>query len=188
MRLPTLSLNELNPEQRKVADLILSSPRKIPIDKQGLIGPFGVWARAPQVGLETQALGAKVRFSTELAENVKEVAICTVGQFHRSKFEFAAHRKLAVTAGVDDSKLERLRSGDAPGFDGDENIAWRVACALLNDHRLPDDLYSEALTALGETPLIELVLTIGYYCLVSHTLNAFEIPLTDEMEDPFPGD
>ncbi|MGB1881852.1 MAG: carboxymuconolactone decarboxylase family protein, partial [Gammaproteobacteria bacterium] len=172
MRLPPIEESDLNPAQRAVFDAIQASPR----GSIGLIGPFGVWVRAPEVGGRIQSLGAAVRYETSLADNVREVAICTVGHFHRSKFEFAAHRKLAVAAGVDDSKLERLRCGDDPGFDGDENIAWRVARGLLTEHRLPDALYSEALTALGETPLIELVLTIGYYCLVSHTLNAFEIP------------
>ena len=151
-----------------------------------MFGPFGVWARAPKAGKATQALGAKIRFETGLQENIKEVAICTVGQFHHAKFEFAAHRRLAVAAGVDDTKLERLRQGQAPGFADDEAVAHRVAVALLNDHRLNDELYAEALDTFGETALIELVLTIGYYCLVSHTLNAFEIPLTEEMDDPFP--
>jgi hypothetical protein len=34
--------------------------------------------------------------------------------------------------------------------------------------------------------MIELVATIGYYCLISLTLNAFEIPLEPGMKDPFP--
>ncbi len=34
--------------------------------------------------------------------------------------------------------------------------------------------------------LIELVTIIGYYCLVSLTLNAFEISLPNTMTDPFP--
>ena len=34
--------------------------------------------------------------------------------------------------------------------------------------------------------MIELVATVGYYCLISLTLNAFEIPLEAGMRDPFP--
>ncbi len=30
------------------------------------------------------------------------------------------------------------------------------------------------------------VTTIGYYCVVSLTLNAFEIPLPESWTDPFP--
>ena len=38
----------------------------------------------------------------------------------------------------------------------------------------------------GEAPLIELVTIIGYYCLISLTLNAFDVALTSRMTDPFP--
>ena len=34
--------------------------------------------------------------------------------------------------------------------------------------------------------MIELVSLVGYYCLVSLTLNIFEVPLDNGMEDPFP--
>ena len=45
---------------------------------------------------------------------------------------------------------------------------------------------TNAAESLDETQLIELVTIIGYYCMISHTLNAFEVPLLDNMEDPFP--
>jgi hypothetical protein len=40
----------------------------------------------------------------------------------------------------------------------------------------------------GEESMIELVLTVGYYCLICHTLNTFQVPLEPGMEDPFPGE
>jgi len=61
-----------------------------------------------------------------------------------------------------------------------------VTIALLEHHRLDDDLYARARERLGQTELIELVTIVGYYCLVSLTLNAFEVPLADGMTDPFP--
>jgi 4-carboxymuconolactone decarboxylase len=51
-----------------------------------------------------------------------------------------------------------------------------------------DATYVAACDTFGETGLIELVGIIGYYCMVSLTLNAFEVSLTDGMEDPFPDD
>lgn len=38
----------------------------------------------------------------------------------------------------------------------------------------------------GENGMIELVTVIGCYCIVSLTLNSFEIPLSEAMQDPFP--
>ncbi len=39
---------------------------------------------------------------------------------------------------------------------------------------------------IGEEQMIELVMTVGYYCLISHALNAFQIQVTDQMTDLFP--
>ena len=32
----------------------------------GLVGPFGVWMHAPELGMAMSALGGKVRFATSL--------------------------------------------------------------------------------------------------------------------------
>jgi 4-carboxymuconolactone decarboxylase len=39
---------------------------------------------------------------------------------------------------------------------------------------------------LGETAVVELVGILGYYTLISMTINAFEVPLPDGVADPFP--
>lgn len=182
-RLPPLKEADLNEEQRAVFDAIQGGPR----GNMGLVGPFGVYVRAPGVGHAAQALGAAVRFNTTIAENVKEVAICTVGAFYHAKFEFAAHAELARKAGVSDSVIEALRVGDSPVFDdARESVCHRITRALLRDHRVDDALYQEGVSLLGETGMVELVATIGYYGLVSMTLNLFQIPLREGMVDPFP--
>ena len=183
MRLSDLEPGDLTPEQAEVYEALRNRARG---NLPGLIGPFGVWVRAPKVGKATQALGAAVRFAGSLPENVKEVAICTVGVHHQAKFEFAAHKRLAGRAGVDTEALEKLQRGQDPGLMGDEDLAYRVAQELVSAHRIEDATYAEAVAAFGEEALVELVTTIGYYCLVSLTLNAFEVPLLESMEDPFP--
>ena len=75
---------------------------------------------------------------------------------------------------------------DAPSVAGDEATAHAVAAQLVRHHRISDATYAAAIDAFGETGLVELVTTVGYYCLISVTLNAFEIPLPDDWDDPFP--
>lgn len=183
MRLADLDEATLDPAGRAVLDSIRHGPRGAAV---GLEGPFGVWVRAPAVGAATQALGSTIRYGTTLTAGVREVAICTVGAYYRARFEFAAHARLALAAGVAPAAVERLRLGQAPQLEGAQDLAWRVARALLDTHRLDHRLYAEAQACFGDTALIELVTTIGYYCLVALTLNAFEIPLTPDLEDPFP--
>lgn len=182
-RLSPLSEADLSPEQRAVFDAIQGGPR----GNMGLLGPFGVYVRAPGVGNAAQALGAAVRFNTSIAENVKEVAICTVGAFFHAKFEFAAHAELARKAGVAEDVIKALQAGKTPSFsDARESVAHRIAAGMLREHRISDALYQEGVSLLQEAGMVELTATIGYYCLVSMTLNLFQIPLREGMTDPFP--
>lgn len=186
-RLTPLTVDDLDAEQRAVLEAIQRGPRGNRPGGIGLVGPFGVWVRAPKIGHAVQAFGGTVRFETSLPERVKEVAICTVGAHHRAKFEFAAHASLAIAAGVSRQVVEAIRRGTPPEFDNDdERLAHALTSVLLDTHRIDDGLYGRAKDLFGEAALIELVTIIGYYCLVSLTLNAFEIPLAANMTDPFP--
>ena len=151
-RLPELNEDDLNAEQRAVFDAIQGGPR----GNMGLVGPFGVYVRAPGVGNAAQNMGAAVRFNTELAQNTKEVVICTVGHFFHAKFEFAAHSALAQKAGVAADIIESLRIGETPQFTrDDERVAHDIARQLLNDHRISDTTYAEARSVLGEVQIIQ---------------------------------
>ena len=190
-RLSPLTEQDLTADQRAVLDAINAGPRTGQHGRIGLIGPFGVWVRSPAIGGAVQELGGQVRFATSLGEDVKEVAICCVGAFHRAKFEFAAHGRLATNAGVSETIVEAIRRGNEPTFDDSDraaklDVSYAVAQALLNDHRLADDLFTRARDAFGESGLVELISVIGYYVLVSYTLNTFEVPLSAGMTDPFP--
>jgi len=185
-RLDPLNEAALTADQRAVVEALRSGPRA----RQGqlpLVGPFGVWVRSPTIGHAVQAMGAVARFNTALPERVKEIAICVVGAHYRAKFEFAAHSAMAIAAGVAPAAVEAIRTGRDPGFlDAADIASYRVASELLLQHRVSDATFADAKDRFGESGMIELVSVIGYYCLVSLTLNAFEIPVTERMTDPFP--
>ena len=186
-RLKHLEIEDLNPEQQALLRAVQNGPRAAMHGRLGLVGPFGVWVRAPRVGNAAQAFGAAVRFETTLAEAVKEIAICTVGAHFKAKFEFAAHGPLAIAAGVDPAAVDAIRRGAIPELAAPaEALAYEIASTLLTRHRLSDQQYQRARAVFSETELVELVTVIGYYCQISLTLNAFEVPLSEHMADPFP--
>ena len=186
-QLEALALDQLTEDQLAVLNAINGGPRGggTPI---GLVGPFGVWVRAPRIGMAVQALGGVARFETSIAEDVKEVAICVVGAHYQAKFEFAAHARLAQAAGVDTAAIENIRVGRVPVLEGAQWVAWSVATELMDAHHLSDATFTRAISQWNEEGLIELVSIVGYYCLVSLTLNAFDVPVLGNMEDPFPAE
>jgi 4-carboxymuconolactone decarboxylase len=182
MRLPDIDPQALSDDQQKLYDTLMGRPE---VKALGLVGPFGVWMHAPNTGAAMSRLGAQVRFATTLPAAVSEVAICTTGAFYRSEFEFAAHRTLALAAGVGEAQLDRLAAGEDPGFEGDEAAAHTVATELLADHAISDATYADAQSRFGDQGVVELVTTIGYYVAISLTLNGFAVALPDHMTPPF---
>lgn len=186
MRLTPIDRNNLEQDQKNVLEAIENGPRGNSRTHFGTTGPFGAWVRAPSVGDAIQRTGEAIRFGTTLESNVQEVAICTVGAFYRSKFEFSAHQALAIKAGVSEVGLDQIKKGEPPEISGDELLSYQIARQMLTEHGIQDDTYSRAVKRFTQTGMIELVATIGYYCLISLTLNSFNIPLEAAMVDPFP--
>jgi 4-carboxymuconolactone decarboxylase len=183
-RLPAIDPDRYTGPQQVLFETLASRPE---VAAHGVVGPFAAWMHAPEIGSALAAVGAEVRFSASLPANVTEVAICTTGARCRAAFEFAAHRGLAVAAGVDEAALDRLAAGDDPGFDGDEAAAHAVASELLGHHTISDETYRNAVERFGSRGMVELVTTVGYYSLNAMLLNGFEIELAPGMAEPWPG-
>jgi 4-carboxymuconolactone decarboxylase len=182
-RLTPMTVESLTPEQRAVYDSINSPPRV----SMGFAGPYAAYIKAPAIGALTEKLGAIIRFNTACSEHFKKIASCIVGQYHQAKFEFAAQTPFARDAGLSESVIESLRKGETPEFDStDEKIIYEFCHQFVHTHRASDENYTRARDLLGETQLVELIATIAYYTTVCITLNAFEVPLAEGMEDPFP--
>ena len=182
-RLPDIDRDHLTEPQRLLYGALQNRPE---VTAHGLVGPFAAWMHAPELGSALADIGARIRFAASLPANATEVAICTTGAFYGASFEFAAHRPIAVAAGVDAAALDRLAAGQDPGFTGDDAAAHAVATELLRDHVISETTYADAAARFGVQGVVELVTTVGYYGLNALLLNGFEIDLAPGMDDPLP--
>lgn len=180
-RLDPLDRDAMTPEQRRVADAISSGPRG------GMRGPFEAWLRSPVLAERAQLLGAYCRFESSLAATHRELAILITGRFWSAQFEFWAHSRLAGEAGLDPSVVEAIRVGRAPvGLDESHQAVYDLVTEYLSSRRVSDRNYARAVAAFGESGLVDLIGVVGYYGLVSMTLNTFEVPVPEGEERPFP--
>ena len=186
-RLAMLTTDTMTDAQRTVHDAIMSGPRgRVHGRGTGLLGPFNAWIRSPSIAGHAQQLGAFLRFGTQLPTRLSELAIIMVGRHMRAAFEFAAHAPLAIQGGLSEDVVDAIRKGETPSFTKqDERTVHSFAKELLEQHRVSNATYQSALELLGEQAVVELVALVGYYSLVSLTLNAFEVPLREGMQDPF---
>ena len=173
-RLPDLPRAAMSGEQGRIHDQIVAGPR-------GRVqGPLKIWLNSPGLADAAQNLGAYLRFGSRLAPRLSELAIIVTGAHYKAEFEWYAHVRFAHEAGIPEAVTEVIRSGEAPELpDADQRIVHAVAVELTRDHRLSDATFDEAVAVLGLPALTDLIAIVGYYGLVSLTLNAFEIPAPD---------
>lgn len=176
-----LSPAELNPAQKRVHDQIVAG-------KRGRFGgPFQLLIRAPEIcGLASQ-MGEHLRWGTSLPDRLSELAIITTARFWRAQYEWYAHAPLAEKAGVPAAAVEAIRTGGTPSFTAaDEALVYRLCSEIFRTQRLSDQSFNEAVAALGEQGLVEIIGIIGYYTLIGNTLNVFQVPLPEGEKLPFP--
>ncbi len=176
-----ISPAEMNPAQKRVHDQIIAG-------KRGRFGgPFELLIRAPEIcGLASQ-LGEHLRWGTSLPDRLSELAIITTARFWRAQYEWYAHAPLAEKAGVPRAAIEAIRTDGTPLFTAkDEALVHRICSEIFRTQRLSDDSFNQAIAALGENGLVEVIGIIGYYTLIGNTLNVFQVGLPPGEALPFP--
>ena len=189
-RLKLLIPSELSPEQKLTYDALTSGPRgaNMKSDTGSLGGPFNAMLHAPNIGIALQELGARLRFGTSVPRNLLELAIITIGAHWEAQYEFWAHARMAIEAGVEPHVVESIRNGDEPVLTGDEQTVYIFCAQVIHEYRASDDAYESAIALLGEQGVMEITTLIGYYSAISFVLNVFEIPVPDGEIAPFQRD
>ena len=170
----------MTPEQRAAcAEAVAGIRGRVP-------APMIAWIRNPELATRGQKLGELLRYQTTLEPRLSELAILVCARHWTSHHEWTAHKREGLKAGIDPEVIAARR---APTLgDAREQAVYDVASTLLATGRVPQPLYEQGHSALGERGMVELVGILGYYCLVALTLNAFELglpgSLAPELEDP----
>ncbi len=179
-RFPPLSPEDMTDEQRAVVDSIQSGPRGA-----GLRGPFNALLRSPALCDLVQRVGAHVRFSSSIPAPLNELAICMAGRKWGAQYEFYAHRRLGIEAGLDPAILDAVAAGRRPAdLSGDEAIVYEFVTDLLSTGAVSDGRYAAAKDRFGERGIMDLVGAVGYYSLVSMVLNVAQVPLPEGVPEP----
>ncbi len=180
-RIPELTPESMTPKQQEVMQLITSGPH------QRVIGPYPAWLQSPELAKRARDLSEYLRFQSAPTKRHAEIAILVTGRYWKAEFEFYAHAELARKAGVEEHIIKALAAGNRPEFASEEDIAvYELSTELLTTRRISDATYQRALDTFGMQTLVDLVAIVGYYCMVSTTLNAFEAPLPAGEPSPFP--
>jgi 4-carboxymuconolactone decarboxylase len=171
-RFKPLTYAEMTAEQRVMIEHLLSGERA------GTGGPFNVLLRSPEMGDIAQQLGARVRYHSSLPSRLNEMAILLTARDWTAQYEWYAHKRLALQAGLKAAIVDAIALGKRPdGMANDERVLYDFQTELLQTRQVSDAAFRAAIAAFGERGVVDLLCNIGYYHLVSMVLNVDRYPL-----------
>jgi 4-carboxymuconolactone decarboxylase len=166
----------MNDEQRAVADAILAGPRSM---NTGLRGPFESFLRSPGMADPAQRLGEHIRFKSSLPTALNEMAIIICARRWTAQFEWYAHRQMAIDAGLDPAVADAIARGDRPAMDAMTAEVYDFSVELLESGGVSDAAWAAVVARWGKRGAMDLIAALGYYTLVSFTLNVDRYPVPD---------
>jgi 4-carboxymuconolactone decarboxylase len=174
-RFKPLPPEQMTPEQTRVAQALTQGPRG------GVRGPFPALLRLPDLAERVRALGDYVRFEGTLPQPLRELAILVVARFWSAQYEWYAHSRHAVKAGLDASVPDAIAQGKRPQkLSADEALVYDFCTELMHARDVSDATFAAAVQRFGETTVLELVALAGYYGFVSLILNVNRSPIPDD--------
>ncbi len=170
-RYQQLDESQLDEAQRRVWSECKSGPRgSVP-------PPVHVWLKSPGLADHAHKLGAHVRFGTGFTPKQTEIAILMTARYWTAQFEWAAHVRLGLQAGLSQDQIDAIAERRTPAFsDPDDRLVYDFCRDYYNDHRVDDATYERVVKRWGDKGIVDLAGLIGYYSFVSVTLNTFEVP------------
>jgi 4-carboxymuconolactone decarboxylase len=187
MRLPLTEPANLAADQRPLYDdmrrgIETNFKGFTAIAKSGaLIGPWNPWLRFSKFGGPVWELVKALSSSPTLPRPIREIAILVTGAKFKSGYELYAHVLVAEARGLSDDTISTIVSGQRPSdLTREQAVAYDVASALVNGGVLPELAYRHAVETFGEASTAELIYLVGLYCMVSVTLNGFDVPIPEE--------
>lgn len=143
--------------------------------------PLNLYRMLPHAGPAAVGflkLGGALLRDSELDPQLREVAILRVGILSKAGYEVHQHKRVARRVGLADAKIAALEEGaDPAALSALEQQVMAFTDQLVRHVKASDAMFEAMQTQLSTRALAELVLTIGFYMMVSRFLENFEVDI-----------
>jgi len=168
-RFPQLKMEQLNDEQRPLAEEIMK------VSSIGITGPYNLMLRSPVMGERMFHLLDYLRFKTSVPRRLNEFAILIQARLWTSQVEWAAHYPLAIKAGLAESVAADLKEGKRPAsMQPDEAALYDFCMELSTRHEVSDATFKRAREIFSDQQLVDLIGVSGTYVTAAMMLAAAE--------------
>lgn len=140
---------------------------------------FRMLAHAPAIGGSVLRLIYTILAEADLDFGLRELAILRVSQRCHARYAWVQHVAVARAIGIEEAQIEALEHGNAPAgiFNRRERIVLAFTDEVLDDTRVSPHTFVRAQEEFSSRELVELLLTIGYFRMMSGLLTTLDIEL-----------
>ncbi|MGZ8265686.1 MAG: carboxymuconolactone decarboxylase family protein [Burkholderiales bacterium] len=180
-RMPLIADERMTPEQKKAAVELAAGPRG------EVKGPFVALLRSPDFMSRVQKVGEYIRFVCPLDKRINEFAAIIAARHWNQQFEWWAHYRQGLEAGLKCEIADAVRDGRRPtGMAEDEEIVYDLLTEVLVNKGASDATYRRALAKFGEQGVIDVIGVAGYYALLAMVMNVARTAVPEGPPLPLP--
>jgi 4-carboxymuconolactone decarboxylase len=137
-----------------------------------------VLAHSPDTLAAWIGFGTHILRGNLLEGTLREMIILRIGWNARSAYEWGQHAGLSRRMGIPEEEIARVPLGpDAPGWTPLTAAALRGVDQMMQRQAINDDVYAVLSAHLTPAQLVDYVMLVGEFILVSLTLNVFQIAM-----------
>jgi len=145
-------------------------------------GPFTAFMHNPELAGRVAHVGAYIRFEGDLDMRARVLVAMTVGREFETMYVWGAQTAGARKLGVPESTIDAIREKRTDGMPREDAQIVEFTQQLLQKHRVSQSLFDALQKRFGNEQLIQLTGTVGYYSLLSMTVNACELEAGEGQE------
>jgi 4-carboxymuconolactone decarboxylase len=162
---------DLTTEQAKVFKDLVAGRGK-------LLTPYKIWIHSPKLAASLETIGTFLNKASSLSEREVELTICIIANHWKGEYVWAAHVKMCLGLGMQQSVFDAIRAGQVPKLDTErERAVYDLSMISMAPGGGSDEVYSCAEKLLGRNGVAEVLGLLGYYSSVAMGMKLHRVPI-----------
>jgi len=146
--------------------------------QRGRVSPlYQVLLNSPPMAHGWEQLLTAVRRHNSLPAATRELIILRVAVLNGARYEYEAHLPIAMDAGASEQAVDAIGdpAGIGPGLDQAAHVLMELTDAMTQDVEVPEALFARVRKLHDAQQVVDAMVTIGAYNMVSRFLVAMHI-------------